>query len=264
VHLRETFFQLVRKYLATCSYVISINHAPAEQRTATMFNRAVRRSILDTRRQAAALPPTFLLPSRARLFNSTSTTTTTSEDAIPETLHAAGTSTYKTPLSSTSPAQSPPNPTSLPTQPSPPPTSHSPTPPSTPLDATIKTLLPLLHAQKSHYITAHIHSRPYLLTAGDMLRLPFLMHGVKPGDILRLNRASNIGSRDYTLKGAPYVDERLFECRARVVGVESEPMRVKEKTKRRQRRVKRVKSKLRFTVLRVTELRVRGLEEVEG
>lgn len=88
------------------------------------------------------------------------------------------------------------------------------------------------------------------------------MHGVKPGDVLRLNRASNLGSRDYTLKGAPYLDERLFECRATVVGVESEPMRVKEKTKRRQRRIKRVKSKMRFTVLRVSEVRVKGLEEL--
>ncbi len=90
------------------------------------------------------------------------------------------------------------------------------------------------------------------------------MHGVKPGDVLRLNRAANLGSRDYTLKGAPYLDERLFECRATVVGVESEPMRVKEKTKRRQRRVKRVKSKMRYTVLRVSEVRVRGLEELSG
>jgi len=90
------------------------------------------------------------------------------------------------------------------------------------------------------------------------------MHGVKPGDVLRLNRASNLGSRDYTLKGAPYLDERLFECRATVVGVESEPMRIKEKTKRRQRRIKRVKSKMRFTVLRVSEVRVKGLEELGG
>jgi len=138
--------------------------------------------------------------------------------------------------------------------------------PPTPLslDPTITTLLPLLAAQTPHYITAHLHARPYLLTAGDTLRLPFYMHGVKPGDVLRLNRAANLGSRDYTLKGAPYLDERLFECRATVVGVESEPMRVKEKTKRRQRRVKRVKSKMRYTVLRVSEVRVRGLEELSG
>ena len=106
------------------------------------------------------------------------------------------------------------------------------------------------------------------------------MPSVSPGDILRLNRASVLGSRDYTLRagsaaGQPipgrlangkkaYLDERLFECRARVLGVESEPMRVVEKTKRRQRHVKHVWSKMRFTVLRVMELKVRGVEEVEG
>jgi len=40
------------------------------------------------------------------------------------------------------------------------------------------------------------------------------------------------------------------------VGVEGEPMRVVEKTKRRQRHVKTVRSKMRFTVLRVVEVRV--------
>ena len=64
--------------------------------------------------------------------------------------------------------------------------------------------------------------------------------------------------------GAPYLDERLFECRATVVGVEAEPMRFLEKTKRRNRKVKTVKSKHRFTVLKVKELRMRSVEEVEG
>ena len=52
-------------------------------------------------------------------------------------------------------------------------------------------------------------------------------------------------------------------CRAVVVGVEGEPMRVVEKTKRRQRRVKRVRCKMRFTVLRVREVRVLGGEGEE-
>jgi large subunit ribosomal protein L21 len=130
------------------------------------------------------------------------------------------------------------------------------------LGGSVRDLLPLLKAQGSHYITAHIHARPYLLTVGDTLRLPFQMSGVVPGDILRLNRASNIGSRDITLRGTPYIDERLFECRARVMGVEAEPMRIKEKTKRRQRRVKTVRSKHRFTVLKVSELRVNLLEDI--
>lgn len=89
------------------------------------------------------------------------------------------------------------------------------------------------------------------------------MPGVVPGDILRLNRATSLGSRDYTLKGAPYVDERLFECRAVVMGAEAEPMRSKTKTKRRNRKIKTVKSKHKFTLLKISEVRVRSLEEVE-
>jgi len=89
------------------------------------------------------------------------------------------------------------------------------------------------------------------------------MPGVVPGDVLRLNRASSLGSRDYTLKGTPYVDERLFECRARVMGVEAEPMRIKEKTKRRNRKIKTVRSKLKFTILRISDLKIKTLEEIE-
>lgn len=103
------------------------------------------------------------------------------------------------------------------------------------------------------------------------------MPDVQPGDVLRLNRASVLGSRDFTLRpggdptarspGAhevPYVDERLYECRATVVGVDAEPMRTKEKTKRRNRKVKTVRSKHRFTMLRISELRIRSPAEVEA
>ncbi|KAL3477531.1 ribosomal protein L21-like protein [Aspergillus californicus] len=123
--------------------------------------------------------------------------------------------------------------------------------------------LPYLTAQKPHYITAHLHDRPYLLTEGDHLRLPFLMGNVQPGDVLRFNRASVLGSREFTLKGAPYVDERLFECRVRVVGVDSEPLRIKEKTKRRRRHVQKITSKHRYTLLRVMEVKIKTLEELE-
>ncbi|KAJ4342776.1 hypothetical protein N0V95_006870 [Ascochyta clinopodiicola] len=145
------------------------------------------------------------------------------------------------------------------------------------LTPSIRHLLPLLHAQPSHYMTLHIHGRPYLVTAGDTIRLPFLMPHVKPGDVLRLNRATHIGSRDYTLKAPEplkgtadhgkkvfYLDERLFTARARVVGIETEPMRVEEKTKRRQRHTKHVFSKMRFTVLKISELEVRSLEDYES
>ena len=140
------------------------------------------------------------------------------------------------------------------------------------------------------------------------------MHGVCPGDVLRLDRASRIGSREYTLiagpdaqssdlnpeptqeapiigrtedlphtpypksstdeagphaglkkKGPPsYIDERFFMCRAVVTGTEAEPMRVKEKTKRRQRRVKHIKSKHKFTVLKIREISLNPLSSLES
>lgn len=88
------------------------------------------------------------------------------------------------------------------------------------------------------------------------------MPNVKPGDVLRFNRASVLGSREFTMRGAPYLDERLFECRVRVIGTESEPLRVKEKTKRRQRHVRRVKSKHRYTIMKVMDVKVKTADEL--
>lgn len=250
---------------------------------ANMLSRTVRRSLRE-----AQLPPTFLLPFRARL---STVSHTTNPEPVPEPLlnsaHISSQKTYKPPRRPASPQPSSSSQTTTPPDAAelPPPTSISPSTPTTPISDSVKTLLPLLRSQTPHYITAHLHGRPYLLTQGDTLRLPFLMPDVRPGDILRLNRASVLGSRDYTLKaGAPaaaslpvkerghvdvrskqsYIDDRLFVCRAVVMGVEAEPMRVKEKTKQRQRHVRKVKSKHKYTVLRVQELRVRSLEEVEG
>jgi large subunit ribosomal protein L21 len=166
------------------------------------------------------------------------------------------------------------------------PSAPTPSAPSTPntrtdtvsphLTPSIRTLLPLLHSQPAHYMTLHIHGRPYLLTRGDTLRLPFLMPSVKPGDVLRLTRATHIGSRDYTLRAPEpvkgtadagkhvfYLDDRLFTVRARVVGIETEPMRVEEKTKRRQRHTKHVYSKMRFTVLKISDMELKSLDEYE-
>lgn len=169
-------------------------------------------------------------------------------------------------------------------------------------------MLPLLKSQQPHYVTLHIHGKSYLVQEGDSIRLPFLMPDVNPGDVLRLNCASTIGSREFTLKagsadaersaraivhrnGAPinnsalrnptmtqvqaarlaekrrqshgYLDDRLFVCRAVVMGVEAEPMRIMEKTKPRQRHVRHVRSKHKYTCLRISEFSLRSLGELE-
>ncbi|KAK5987394.1 Aconitase 2 [Cladobotryum mycophilum] len=138
-----------------------------------------------------------------------------------------------------------------------------PSAPPVPITDSVKNLLPFLAAQPGHYITVHVHGFPYLVQEGDQIRLPFKMPGVLPGDVLRLNRASILGSRDFTMKGAPHIDDRVFECRATVLGTESEPLRIKIKKKRRQRRKRQAKSKHRYTILRISELNIKNLEDIE-
>ncbi|KAI2624744.1 hypothetical protein GGS21DRAFT_493752 [Xylaria nigripes] len=204
------------------------------------MSRVMLRTMQGLRAPLARLPPAFHLAP----FRALSTTTPTRTPA-PETPAA------------------PPQETSLPTNPlqkfAPIPRSKKKTPISPPAalaaESIIK-LLPLLRAQPRHYVTIHIHGFPYLVTPGDQIRLPFKMPGVVPGDVLRLDKASIIGSRDFTFKGSPWIDSSFFECRATVLGTESEPMRVKLKKKRRSRRAQRVTSKHKYTILCVNELKI--------
>ena len=211
----------------------------------------IRRSLFQYSAYNGILPPTYLLPCRAGLFTIAHTTEI---EPLDQAYHHTTTSTQSKIAQEAQPnISSPPPPPALRY---PQLSRKSPLPPPSPVTTASLALLPSLAAQTPHYITAHIHAKPYLLTLGDSLRLPFLMPNAPVGSILRLTRATVLGSRDYTYRGAPWIDERAFVCRARVIGVESEPMRFIEKTKRRQRHVKTVKSKGRFTILRVCELRV--------
>ncbi|EMF16612.1 uncharacterized protein SEPMUDRAFT_32485 [Sphaerulina musiva SO2202] len=247
-----------------------------------MLSRTLRRVLCET---GSPLPPTFLLPWTASLSTvSPSASTHTANEGLPPPPSGTAKSTEassssllrlqeqleRTALSATaSPARK---------------TTKAPRPSSASdplkLSRSMRELLPIMQSQGPHYITAHIHGNPYLLTQGDTVRLPFYMHGVEPGDVIRLNRAVNLGSRDYTLKAPAaepqlksptkrtgkfsYIDDRLYECRAVVMGVESEPLRIKEKTKRRQRHTRTVKSKHRFTIIRIKEVRIKGVDEIEG
>ncbi|KAI1182661.1 hypothetical protein F5B17DRAFT_176475 [Nemania serpens] len=197
------------------------------------MSRSLLRSLVELQAPFSRRPLSFLLPSRAL-----STTRATMQT-----------------VASKNPATSLPlQISSIPLKPSP---KRAPTaPPPAEAAESVSQLFPLLRAQPRHYITAHIHGHPYLVTEGDQIRLPFKMPGVVPGDVLRLDRASILGSRDYTLKGSPWIDSTLFECRATVLGTESEPLRIKIKTKRRNRRSQRVTSKHKFTILRISELKI--------
>lgn len=252
-----------------------------------MLSRTLRRTLLDPRYH---LPPTFLLPWTAGF--ATAAETRPVEASFSPLNVAAKDESSAIQSHIIAPARQEP----------------------VSISDSVRQLLPALRAQQQIYITIHIHGKAYLLRQGDTLRLPFLMKDVEPGDVLRLNRAINLGSRDFTLKpgAAPpklrsgytglnasaqasdavisvgdvtpgsqdpvaphfvphiakgkfaYLDERLFVCRALVMGVESEPMRVKEKTKRRQRHVRHIKSKLRYTILKIKELQVRSVNQLDN
>ncbi|KAJ5288742.1 hypothetical protein N7478_001772 [Penicillium angulare] len=233
-----------------------------------MFSRSVLRSFTSDIRltapssiaspftQRACLHQTALLRSQQQPPQSSSTSSTSTPDSPLSAIPRAQSSIPDTQSQNTPQSQLRDD---IPVEKQPlPPTFTSPVE----VSKTLMEQLPHLAGQKPHYVVAELHARPFLLTEGDHVRLPFLMPKVKTGDILRFNRASAVGSRDFTLKGSPHVDERLFECRVRVVGVESEPLRIKEKTKRRQRHTKTAKSKHRYTIMRVMDVKVKSPEQL--
>ncbi|KAK9239386.1 ribosomal protein L21-like protein [Lipomyces kononenkoae] len=110
------------------------------------------------------------------------------------------------------------------------------------------------------YATIRIHKNSFLVTVGDVVTLPYRLKDVEIGDILRLTQIETLGSRQFTWKGDPFVDERCV-VKARVVENTKEPMRVKIRTKQRNRRVKHIKSKHPYTVLTISEI---GIDPAQG
>lgn len=215
---------------------------------AVMLTRTLRQIFVPRLQQNIILPPTYLLPFRA----SFSTSAPKGQPNLPPTLYQPlPLPSHSTPQLSSSANQSTRSISREPLH-----DQLNSAFSNSPHSSSSLNLLPILAAQPPHYIIVRIHQRPYLLTHGDSLRLPFHLKDAPPGTILRLVRASALGSRDYTFRGKPLVDEKYFVCRVQVIGIEGEPMRVMEKTMRRQRHIKRVKSKMRYTVVRCIELRV--------
>ncbi|GAV51214.1 hypothetical protein ZYGR_0AD03970 [Zygosaccharomyces rouxii] len=105
------------------------------------------------------------------------------------------------------------------------------------------------------YAVFRIHNRPYLVTLGDKVVLPFKLKQADVGDILNLNDVTTIGSRNYQLIDNP-IDTKLFTLKATVLEKTKRAFQIKEVTKRRNRRVRHAKNKADLTVLRISELKV--------
>lgn len=119
-----------------------------------------------------------------------------------------------------------------------------------PAPTDLPSALGLLKSQPSHYVVASLHQRRYLLTPKDLLTVPHLK-GVAVGDIIRLSKIHELGSRDYTLRGTPIIPQETVRINATVVEHTKGPMEVIFKKKRRKGYQKHIRHKQGYTRLRI-------------
>ncbi|KAF8575214.1 hypothetical protein K439DRAFT_1398478 [Ramaria rubella] len=116
--------------------------------------------------------------------------------------------------------------------------------------ASLPSALSLLKSQPSHYIVASLHQRRYLLTPKDLLTVP-RMRSVAVGDVLRLSKIHELGSRDYTLRGDPLIPPDTVMVNATVVEHTKGVMEHIFKKKRRKGYQKHIQHKQGYTRLRI-------------
>ena len=142
----------------------------------------------------------------------------------------------------------------------------------------------LLRSQPAHYAVVEVHRKRYLVTPGDLLTLPRIKD-VNVGDVIRLTRVTEVGSRDFTLR-APWVpqvrDSTRFrlggkveravladdgpcgvELRAVVVEHTASPMRKRIKHTMGSKHVIRLETRERYTRLRIGPVHI-GPREASG
>lgn len=105
------------------------------------------------------------------------------------------------------------------------------------------------------YAILRVHNRPYLVTIGDRVILPFKLKQAEVGDVLNFNDVTTIGSRNYKLVDDP-IDPSLFTLKATVLEKTKRAFQIREVTKRRNRKVRHAKSKGDLTILRISELKI--------
>ncbi|KAJ2060181.1 hypothetical protein GGI17_003958, partial [Coemansia sp. S146] len=73
-----------------------------------------------------------------------------------------------------------------------------------------------LRDQQKYYATVVIKGRPFTVTQNDIIVMDRIQE-LELGDSLALNQVAELGSRDYTIKGQPFIDSSLFKVEATVI-----------------------------------------------
>ncbi|BFZ53642.1 hypothetical protein PYCC9005_000671 [Savitreella phatthalungensis] len=146
-----------------------------------------------------------------------------------------------------------------------------------------------MRLQPRHWAKVRVNGFSYVVTSGDTVHLPFRLVGTRVGDALRLSEVTAVGSRDFTasvvyargvkngpakkvdptvvkdaaesVEGAQYAARAslpvgLATVDAVVVEHTKEPLRYTIKKKRRQRKITAIRSKLPYTVIRITDISI--------
>jgi large subunit ribosomal protein L21 len=113
----------------------------------------------------------------------------------------------------------------------------------------------LLRSEKRHYAVVEVGNRPMLVTEHDSLIINRLK-GVEMGDVLDLNKVREIGSKNFTLKGNPFVNPNLFKITATVLEHTKGGKHWIIKKKRRKRYQRKIGHRQLLTVLRIREIKV--------
>lgn len=111
-----------------------------------------------------------------------------------------------------------------------------------------------LKFEQNIYATIDIHNRPYLVTLGDEITLPFRMKHAEIGDTLRFTDIKTLGSKNYTYNISEGIDPSVATIKGVILEKTKNPMTVKEITKRRNRHTRHVQVKHDLTKVRITEL----------
>ena len=70
--------------------------------------------------------------------------------------------------------------------------------------STTNSAVALIRSQPSQYAIAAVAGRKYLIAPRDLVTVPRLKD-VAVGDVLALSDIHEVGSREYTLRGAPHI-----------------------------------------------------------
>ncbi|RKP39021.1 ribosomal protein L21-like protein, partial [Dimargaris cristalligena] len=118
-----------------------------------------------------------------------------------------------------------------------------------------KALVNRLRNQINYFATVRIKGRLFTVTEGDMI-VTERMADLALGDVLQLDRVKEIGSRDFSIVGKPYVSPEYYTIRAVVMEhTLSSPITV-VKFKKRKDYKKTIVYQHKYTLLRVSKLDV--------